>query len=169
MPNWLKPIPALLLLTATSILSVATSYATDITLRETLASAVNIIQLHTRTEMARLNVVSIAESQQYAITTSNRIAGYPFTGKLANLDKEKSQQLAKLLLDKNNYANIRQRCLNDYFHGIRFSKDQQKIEFALGIPCNQVVIAFHDGEVIKWWGGILGDDAVSKVITLLGE
>lgn len=113
--------------------------------------------------------MSYKESNQLALKTTDRIAGYPVTGKLTDIDKEKSQQLKQLLLDKNNYVNIRQRCLNQYFHGIHFIKDSKKVEFAIGIPCNQVFVAFLDGDKTQWWGSTLGNVAMKQVLSLLGE
>lgn len=168
MKNWPDYVFKLFLLVGGSLVY-STGCAQEMSLRQAFGGAVDIIEQHTIAEVVRLKVVSVTESRQYTFKTIDRIVGYPATGKLVSLNKEKSQQLTTLLLDKNNYANIRQRCLNQYFHGIRFSKGQQKVEVAFGIPCNQVIVAFQNGEKVKWWGGVLGSQAARQVQTLLGE
>jgi len=151
------------------VLFLPAPHAEQMSLRQSLVQTLDIIEKHTSAVTARLKVVSVAESQQYALTASDRIAGYPVTGEATNLDKAKSHQLALLLLDNNNYINIRQRCANQYFHGIRFSKDQQIIEVAIGIPCNQVLVVSPDGKKTKWWGGVFGDTATKQALQLLGK
>jgi len=169
MRKWLNPVPVLFFLTAPNFLIIPVSHATDNTLRQTLAGAANIIEHPTQVKYSRLKVVSYKKSNQLALKTTDRISGYPITGKLADIDKEKSQQLAKLLLDKNNYSNIRQRCLNQYFHGIRFIKGEKTVEFAISAPCNQVIVAFQDDAETKWWGSSLGNEAMKQVLGLLPE
>ena len=164
-PNFL--IKLLLLVGSSSITTVGCANEPD--LHQTLGDAVEIMQQHTAAETARLKVVGVSESREQALKTTTRIAGYPITGKLVNLDKNKSQKLAALLLEKNNYADIRQRCLNQYFHGIRFSRGQDVIEIAVGVSCNQVLAVFHIGKETKWWGGVLGDEAAKQIVALLNE
>lgn len=144
-------------------------YAQEKTLRLELGEAVEIVAQHTRAESGKLKVVSVDESRQHAFKSEDRIAGYPEAGKFINLNLKTSQKLASLLLNKNNYANIRQRCQNQFFHGIRFVKDQQKVEFAIGIPCNQVLVAYEEKGEIKWWGSVMGADAATEIFTLLGQ
>lgn len=161
--------PRLLLLLCSSLI-LATSYAKEISLRQALGNSVVIIDNHTIAEMAKLKIMSVAESQQYAHTSADRFSGYPIIGKLKPLEKVKSQQLAKLILDNNNYVfNVLRRCKNHSLYGIRFKQGQKKIELALGIPCNQTIITFKDNEKIKWWGEVLGDKVTKKVLMLLGE
>ena len=168
MRKWLKPIPVLFLLTAPNFLIIPVSHATDNTLHQTLAGAANIIVHPTQVKYSRLKVVGYKKSNQLALKISDHIAGHPITGKLTDIDKEKYQQLTQLLLDKNNYANIRQRCSNQHFHGVRFIKGSRKVEFAIGIPCNQVFVAFQDDAETKWWGSTLGNVAMKKILGVLG-
>lgn len=168
MKDWPKSIFKLFLLISSGLI-ISTSCAEEMTLRQEFGIAFDIIKRNSFAEIARLKVVSVEESRQQVFKTTDRIAGYPVLGKLVNLNIKTSQELVSLLLDKNNYANIRQRCQNQFFHGIRFSKDKQKIEFALGIPCNQVLIAFKNKEKIEWWGGVLGNKAAKQVQSLLRE
>ncbi len=145
----------------------STSYAQQLDLREALNSAVGIIEYHTSAETASLNVVSVTESRQNALKTDSRIAGYPVVDTLISFDKNKSLKLGSLLLDKNSYTNIRQRCKNQFFHGVRFNKADEIIEVAIGVPCNQVLIVFRDGRETKWWGNTMGDAAVKQALKLL--
>lgn len=142
-------------------------YAQEPSLQQALGTAVDILQYPTQAEKARLKVVSVSESRQHALKTNDRIAGYPITGKLIGLDKNQSQQFTALLLDKNNYADVRQRCQNQYFHGIRFSKGREVIEIAIGVPCHQVVAAFRNGQETKWWGSVLGNEFAQQILVIL--
>lgn len=158
-----------LVLLICSGLITTTGCAQEPDLRQALGTAVDILQHHTHAEKAHLKVVGVPESRQQVFKKADRIAGYPITGKLVSLDKNISQQLTTLLLDKSNYADIRQRCQNQYFHGIRFSKGKEIIEIAIGVSCNQVLAAFRDGKETKWWGGVLGNEFAKQVLTLLRE
>lgn len=131
------------------------------------SAATAIGKHHSHAETARLKPVSVDESRQKALTSTERIAGYPVVGELKNLSPEKSAQLAKLLLDKNNYRNILKRCANQYFHGIRFSKGEQKVEIAIGVACQQTVMVIQDDKGIKWWGSVLRDAAYKKALSIL--
>ena len=167
---WPKLAHVVLILTVSNIPLINTSHATDNTLRQTLGGAVNVIEHPILVETARLNLVSVTKSRQYAFKTTDRISGYPITGKLVSLNKEKSQQLAKLLLDKNNYAyGVLRRSKNQSMYGIRYTQGPLKVEIALGIPCNQTIVTFKVRENIKRWGEVLGDKATKKVLALLGE
>ncbi|NOY84929.1 MAG: hypothetical protein GXO96_08960 [Nitrospirae bacterium] len=169
MKNWLKLYSSLILFVCFVLVSSSTTSAQQIGLRETLASAIDIIEHHSYAEIANLEVVSVTESQQHALKSVDRIAGYPVLGSILKLSTKKSQQMVNLILDSSNYANIRQRCKNDFFHGIRFSKEHEKIEVAIGIPCNQVLIVFHDAKQIRWWGGIWGDISIKEALKLLDQ
>lgn len=154
----------LVLLISSSVIS-TTGYAEEPGLQQTLGPAVDILQHPTLVEMARLKTVSVAESRKRALKATNRIAGYPISSELIVLNQ--TQQLATLLLDKNIYTDFRQRCQNQYFHGVRFSKGQEVIEIAIGVPCHQLVAVFHYGQETKWWGGVLGSEPAKQVLTLL--
>jgi len=146
----------------TAFLSLSTSYADEKSITDVLGTSAEIIKKQTSTKIAKLRTVSVEESRQNALKTNNRIAGYPLTSAMMSLNKTQSTQLAKLILDSNNYANIRQRCLNRFFNGIRFIKDDKIIEVAIGVPCNQLLLVFKDSKNNKWWGGTLGNSAAEK-------
>lgn len=166
MKVWPEIFIKLVLLITSSVIT-TTGYAQEPSLQQALDTAVDILRYPTLTEKAHLKIVSVSESRKHALKSSGRIAGYPISGKLIGLDKNQSQQLATLLLDKNNYADIRQRCQNQHFHGIRFSKGQEVIEIAIGIPCNQLVAVFRDGQETKWWGGVLGNEFAKQILMIL--
>ena len=156
-----------LILLAYCCLFTVTCVAKEMDLRQALGNAVDVVEQSIKVEYAQLKVVEYEKSRKQALKTSDRIAGYPAVGTFANINSEKSKQLAKLLLDKNNYNNIRQRCLNKYFQGIRFIKNAQKVEIAIGVPCNQVVVAFQVGNKTHWWGSTLGKDTMEQILDLL--
>jgi hypothetical protein len=143
-------------------------FAEDISLRGALdPNAIFILQHHKYALTGSLDVVSVSESREYALNAIDRISGYPIRGKLKGLDREKSFQLANILLDENNYSNIRQRCINQSLNGVRFSVDDGTVEVAIGSPCNQVLVTFKHKNETKWWGGTLGNTIANKVSKLL--
>ena len=145
----------------------STSHAQQASLRQTLNNNVNTIKQHECAKTASLKVVDVAETHQYALTKDDRIAGYPLMEELLELDKEKSKDLADIILDHNNYADIRQRCQNKFLYGIRFNKGNKKIEVAIGVPCSQVLVVFQDKGETKWWGGVFGNMAMEQVLNFL--
>ncbi len=153
------------ILTLTQLMN---SYAEDNSLKDALNDhALFTLLHHKNAQTGSLEVVSVAESQEKTLNGKDRIVGYPIVGKLKNLDREKSFQLANILLDKNNYSNIRQRCINQTLNGVRFSVGDEKVEVVIGSPCNQVFAAFKYKNETKWWGSTLGDTVAKKALKLL--
>lgn len=168
MKNWPKIHLKFIFLISFSLFILSTSYAQEAhSLQETLGKTAAIIEHHTCAETTKLLVASVAESRQNAFKSNDHIAGYPTQGKLQSLNKANSNQLANLLLDNNSYVNIRQRCANQFFHGIRFSRENEIVEVAIGVPCDQVVVVFKDGKETKWWGGTLGKAISTQILSLL--
>ena len=144
------------------------SYADNISLQEVLdENSKSILLHHEKAQTAYLKVVSIADSQENALNTQDRIAGYPIIGQLKDLNHDKSSQLVNILLDKNNYSNIRQRCVNSTLDGVRFSSGEEKVEIVIGSPCNQVFVAFRRDNKTEWWGSTLGEKVTKKALKLL--
>ena len=144
------------------------SHAEDISLKGFLDdNAIFTLLHHKDAQTGGLNVVSVSEARSNALDAKDRIAGYPISGKLKDLNREKSFYLANLLLDKNNYSNLRQRCLNQELNGIRFSVDDDKVEVVIGSPCNQIFVVFKHENETQWWGNTLGEGAMKKALKLL--
>ena len=121
-----------------------------------------------RVEVSELVIVSVAEARQHALKGGDGIAGYPIAKQLSALDGTTSQQLASILLDEQNYVDVRQRCKNKSLRGIRF-QNAHIVEVAVGGPCNQVIAAYREGETVKWWGGALIPAASEKVTAILRQ
>lgn len=166
MKAWRKGLFTFGLLIGASLIS-ASGYTQEPDLQTTLGAAASIVKHATRVETACLKTVAASESRKHAFKTTDRIVGYPITDPLKAIDSDSSQQLATLLLDKTNYADVRQRCANQYFHGIRFHRDHDLVEVAIGVPCNQVLVVFPAGNETKWWGGVLGTSSANKVLSLV--
>ncbi len=142
-------------------------HAQQLGLIDRLGNNVTIITDHISVETAMLKAATVEESRKYALLTNERIAGYPLAGDTSSPGNTKAIQLANLFLSKDSYIDIRQRCKNETFFGIRFTKEGGKVEFAVGIPCNQVIVVFKNkNNANSWWGGTFGVKAMEQFKTL---
>lgn len=151
------------------IFVIASASAQEPHLQQSLGTAFGVLTHATHTATGPLKIVSASEADRYALKKANRIVGYPIAGKLGDLNQSSSQELATIPLNKDNYADVRQRCRNKSLRGIRFSKGGDSVEVAMGVPCNQVLVAFREGKEGKRWGWVLGDAAMSRVLEILGQ
>lgn len=149
----------------TSLFSIC--YAQDCQLNEKLGPAVTIVTQATRIETARLKVIGAQDAQNNALRSTDRIAGYPIESTLMELKTSDEDKLVKLILDDKNCATVRQRCRNQYLLGLRFTKNKQIAEFALGMPCQQALWAFIVDDKIQYYGTVLGTETTQKVIAIL--
>lgn len=140
----------------------------EATLRQALGPAAEALLQPKRVQVGELAIVSVAETRQYALKGTDRLAGYPIAKQLSALDGTTSQQLANMLLDEHNYVDVRQRCKNDTLRGIRF-QNAHIVEVTIGGPCNHVVAAYREGKTVKWWGGVLSPAASEKVTAILRQ
>ena len=168
MNNWHKLNIWALLITTLTLTPLTNSYAEEVSLKKALDNkALFTLLHHDNGKAGNLSIVSVAESQENALNSSDRLAGYPIIGTLQGLEKEKSLQLANIFLDDSNYVYLNKRCANQAFNGIRFTSGNNKVEVVIGTPCNQVlVVSKQEGET-HWWGGILDGAATEKVLMLL--
>lgn len=120
----------------------------EATLRQALGPAAEALLQPKRVQVGELAIVSVAETRQYALKGTDRLAGYPIAKQLSALDGTTSQQLANMLLDEHNYVDVRQRCKNDTLRGIRF-QNAHIVEVTIGGPCNHVVAAYREGKTVK--------------------
>lgn len=143
------------------------SHAQKTDLSENLGDHSKVLTQGEKAETAKLKVVSVEESRKFALKKNDRIAGYPTTEPTSLLGNKKSNDFAMLLLDHNNFIEVRQRCKNKYFTGVRFSNNNQVVEVAVGTPCNQVLVVYQDKGEAKWWGGTLNQEAMKRAKKLL--
>ncbi|HED35553.1 MAG TPA: hypothetical protein ENJ08_15255 [Gammaproteobacteria bacterium] len=133
-------------------------------LTDILGNSASIIRDHTSVETAMLKVVAVEASRKHALLTHDRIAGYPVIGNTSSPDKDKAIRLANLVLSKNSYIDIRQRCKNKKFYGVRFMKEDKIVELAVGTPCNQVIVVFKNKNGTRnWWGSTFGKEAMAQL------
>ena len=152
--------------------SSASAHGNAANLRLSLGKQVEILDAHSMVQTAPLKIISVAESKKHALKDKEgrkRIAGYPKTGKLKKINKDNANQLARLLQADNVFVHSDKRCANKEFQGIRFSKGKQRIEVVLGIPCNQVAVAFVQDNTVKWWAGVMTEPAMKRVLQLVGK
>ena len=130
----------------------------------------NITTIHAATKIvvAKLKPVSAENAHSTSLKSLDRMAGYPVTGNAVTSDKP-SAQLKKLLLDERAYNNALIRCANTEFYGMRFLADNQFIEIAVGLPCNQIIWAYQRESQIERWGGILNKEIADEIISILKE
>lgn len=168
MNNWLKRLinPLLLSLVIPGAVSGNEVIKTD-SLIASLKENSAILRQHSTAETARLKVIDFSEAQKRALKKDKHIAGFPIVDKLMIMEKDQSLKIAKMLIDKNNYINVRQRCVNKFYQGVRFVEKDKNIEIAIGIPCNQVLAVYNDNSEVKWWGGHLSENAIKKLLPLL--
>ena len=52
---------------------------------------------------------------------------------------------------------------------MRFLADNQFIEIAVGLPCNQIIWAYQRESQIERWGGILNKEIADEIISILKQ
>ncbi|VAW64579.1 hypothetical protein MNBD_GAMMA09-946 [hydrothermal vent metagenome] len=140
-----------------------------------------ILSLHTPTikssgqiEVARLKVIDAVTARKNLRKYNTSIAGYPVDQHLSALTTEERALVFKVLLNHTSYSSRLVRCKNNYFIGFRFSgqatnKAHGKIEFALGIPCNQAIWAIPSGAENILLGSILKKDSARQITDIFSK
>jgi len=95
-------------------------------------------------------------SQRYPATTALRSVSTSDVSKLINA----------LVRDASYDFDIRQRCVNKGFIGVRFLTTPS-VDFALGTPCNQAIWEFSGTEKTQRWGAVLTNSAAAIVRSVL--
>ena len=127
--------------------------------------AVQIVEGATLVEAARLRLVSAEEQERTALRSDGRMAGYPIAGPRVVLPGADVSGLKRLLLDHQSYAwGLRIRCANSHFVGVRFVRQRQKVELALGLPCQQALWAFPAAGAVGRGGAHLGNSQTQEVL-----
>lgn len=126
----------------------------------------NIVNTTATIEIAKLKVINAATATKNIFNSNKNIVGYPVIDKTSLLNTQHKEKLIKILTNNKSYISLRNRCKNSHFIGIRFSKTKEKIEFALGIPCNQAIWAIATEKQPNVWGAVLNNDAANIIKTL---
>ena len=157
-----------LIFTILALTPLTNSYAEKVSLKKALDSKSLLTMLnHENGKAGSLTMVSVDETLKNSLGGDDRIAGYPIKGLLKTLKKRNSLQLATIFLDDSNYVYLKARCFNQVFNGIRFISETDKVEVAIGIPCNQVIVSFKRHGETQRWGGVLASAVTEKALTLL--
>lgn len=132
-----------------------------------LESAAKIVGQSSYIEMAKLQVTGFESARKLALKNKTEIVGYPISGAVRTPPSDKNAYLKNVLLNKENYIEVRARCKNEYFIGIRFNSAENKIaEFALGFPCNQALWGIKVSGETVFWGSTLNSDSANEIKTM---
>lgn len=134
--------------------------------------ATSIVESPELVEVGRLRVIPAIEAENNTLVRDDRILGYPVEEKLAALDSSESATIVRELLDDGHYDFARaRRCRNQYFVGLRFEASGERVEFALGMGCHQVlwasVMKTDEGVEVSRWGGSISPELARRVVGLL--
>jgi hypothetical protein len=115
-------------------------------------------------EVSLLRVVSASEAEAKALTSLDRILGYPLRGSTIRMSSEQAQRLFSVLLDESSYfTDARIRCRNTSLIGVRFVGKGQRLEFALGRPCRQALWAWMGDGRVQRWGALVKEDPAAQI------
>ena len=131
---------------------------------KSLGNNVSIIKNATKVEVAELRIVSFSELKETALTSKDRIAGYPLKSKLSILNKTSSDLIKTELTNNSPYISRLMRCANRKTYGVRFTHNSNIVEFALGLPCHQVIFGFHEKNKVKLWGSVLSQITSAAIL-----
>ncbi|MCA9659258.1 MAG: hypothetical protein KC486_13010 [Myxococcales bacterium] len=138
-------------------------------LRESLGEAASVVERATDVEIARLRVIAALHAQVGRLKSDTTIAGYPIEGASRPLDQGTRTQLVDTLLDDSNYQwGFARRCANDYLIGLRFTTAAAKVEFALGMPCEQAFFVFTADDGVTSTGQIMTTAAAQRILDAAG-
>lgn len=133
-------------------------------------AAVAVVEHATTVGAARMKVIGARQASEAALTADAGIGGYPIEAPLVALDTAARERLLRLVLDDASYDfETARRCANDYFVGVRFQREQARVEFNLGVRCMQAFWSLRDGGEIRQPGGLLTDQAADAVLGLLAD
>lgn len=131
---------------------------------------VEILRNPTLVEAGRMRVIGALQAHDARLSSDTRILGYPIRGALQPVAPADASRIADLILDDGSYTDLLRRCANDYLVGIRFTKDNERVEFALGMPCEQGFFAFRDAAgAIQGDGKVMLSPQAAEVIRLAGS
>ena len=122
---------------------------------------------NSRPDPSPTKIVAVDEAQANYLKANDRIAGYPIVGKPVVLNANDLKLIKHLLLSDIGYATPLIRCANQVFYGIRFTIDSEKVEFAVGKPCNQVIWAFQGNVGLEQWGGVMKDKHADEIVLMV--
>lgn len=130
----------------------------------------DIVRNATQVEAGRMRVIGALQAQNAVFSSDTRILGYPVHGALQPVPPADASRLADVILDDASYTDLLRRCRNDYLVGVRFTKDNERVEFALGMPCEQGFFAFRDAAgAVQGDGKVMLSPQAAEVIRLAGS
>jgi hypothetical protein len=113
-------------------------------------------------EVGWLRVRPALEAEQVTLSSPQRVVGYPPTGKLVAVDREKAGRLIEILLRDDSYSfGRRMRCANQRLIGMRFL--DSGAEFAIGVPCYQAFWAFRRHGKVERAGEAFSEAATEAI------
>ncbi len=134
-------------------------------LRESLGEAASVVESALDVKIARLRVIGALHAQIGRLQSEATIAGYPVEGAAQTLDQAARATIVDTLFDDASYQwGLARRCANDYLIGLRFTTPAAKVEFALGMPCEQAFFVFATGDEVTSIGHVATTAAAQRVV-----
>jgi len=131
-------------------------------------AAADLVEAATQVEIGRMRVIGADQAVQRRLSGDRVIAGYPVRGRLTSVDEPTANELKRVLLDDESYRwGLLRRCRNDSFVGVRFSRGERRVEFALGMPCEQGRWVLRTANGIASPGAIMTESAAQVVVDAL--
>jgi hypothetical protein len=134
---------------------------------ESLGEAAAVVGSATDVQIARLRVIAALHAELGRLKGDTSITGYPIEGASKQLDEATQEQLLDILFDDANYQwGLARRCRNEYRVGLRFTTAAAKVEFSLGMPCEQSFFVFMEGDEVKTTGQVMTTEAAQRIIDM---
>lgn len=161
----MKTLPKISLILAYLILGTACAQQTENSgeLHAALEDDIAIIRNADQVTVGRLNPIAVSDAQANMLKNDETISGYPIVGQIRNLKEQEKTKIIELVLNEKNYLSTRIRCKNEFFIGLRFTRNSEKTEMALGFPCQQVIWAHRVDSEVRAWGAVMDDDATNAI------
>jgi hypothetical protein len=133
------------------------------------ADAATTVRSAKQVLVGRLRTEGAMQAEQRALQDDGRVAGYPVASKLRSLGAEEAERIGALLLDDESYQfDLERRCANKSWLGARFEGEGgERVEAALGIPCNQLILVWRSSGTVQRWGSITADEAATAMTALV--
>jgi hypothetical protein len=119
--------------------------------------------------VGRLRTEGALQAEQRALQDDGRVAGYPVATKLRPLPPAETTRIGELLLADESYQfDVVRRCANKSWVGARFEDDGgERVEAALGIPCNQLILVWRNAGTVQRWGAVTTDEAATEMTKII--
>jgi len=128
---------------------------------------VALIENATRVEVGHMQTNTARDAERQTLLTGNRIMGYRITGRLRALSDDDARTFTDRALDDASYTSTVARCANESWIGARFTNNSQKVELAIGLPCNQALWASSSEGHVSRWGANLTPEAAQALSAMI--